>query len=65
MYGLSKKKLDEKVKVTCYGKTEFITRREGLKFYREGMECSEGSEHRRYEKIFFALLDGKMEASDL
>lgn len=62
--GMSKNKLDEMVDILCYNQWEHMTRREGLKKYREGMQCSEGSEHERYEKIFFDLLEGKMIASD-
>lgn len=62
--GLSVSKLDEQVKVTCYRETETMTRRKALEFYYEGMKCSEGSEHDRYETIFFQLMEGRMEASD-
>ena len=62
--GLTKNKLDEIVEICCYNKWEKMTRREGLKKYREGMLCSEGSEHERYEKIFFELIEGKMFATD-
>jgi hypothetical protein len=62
--GLSVSKLDEQVKVTCYRETETMTRRKALEFYYEGMLCSEGSEHDRYETIFFQLMEGRMEVSD-
>lgn len=64
MNGLTLSKMNEKVKVTCYRKTEIMTRREAMQFYYEGMQCSEGSEHERYETIFFQLLEGHMECSD-
>lgn len=56
--------LNERVNICCYNRWETMTRREGLEKYREGMLCSEGSEHERYEKIFFDLLEGKMIATD-
>jgi len=70
MYVPDKKKkeksnMDDIVTVTCYGKTEKMTRREALSEYLEGMRCCEGSEAERYETIYFQLLDGAMEASDM
>ena len=65
MNGLALNKLNEKVAVTCYGKTEQMTRREALEKYYECMKGSEGSEHERYETIFFQLLEGYTECSDL
>lgn len=64
MNGLAVNKLNERVKVTCYRETKTMTRREGLQFYYEGMKCSEGCEHDRYETIFFQLMEGYMEVSD-
>lgn len=61
---LALNKLDEQVTITCYNKTEKMTRREGLKKYRECMMYSEGSEHERYEQIFFMLLEGYTECYD-
>lgn len=57
-------KLDDKVEIICYNKKERMTRRAGLVKYRECMLGSEGSEHERYERIFFDLLEGKMVAAD-
>lgn len=64
MSGLALNKLNEQVTVTCYNQTEKKTRREALEKYYEGMKCSDGSEHERYETIFFQLLEGYMECSD-
>lgn len=64
MNGLQANKLNEKVKVTCYRETETMTRRKALEFYYDGMKNSEGSEHERYETIFFQLLEGYKEVSD-
>lgn len=64
MTDLSVSKLAEKVEVTCYRKTKTMTRREAIAFYYEGMKNSEGSEHERYETIFFQLMEGRMTASD-
>lgn len=64
MNGLALSKLNEQVNVTCYGRTETKTRREALEEFYEGMQCSEGSEHERYETIFFQLLEGYVDCSD-
>ena len=64
MSTLALNRLDEKVSVTCYNMTETLTRRAALEKYRDCMRNSEGSEHERYETIFFQLLEGAMEASD-
>ncbi len=64
MNGLALNKLNEEVTTTCYGITEKKTRRAALEEYYEGMKCSEGAEHERYETIFFQLLEGYTECSD-
>ena len=64
MTDLSVSKLNEQVEVTCYRKTEKMTRREAITKFYEGMKCSDGSEHERYETIFFQLMEGRMTASD-
>lgn len=61
---LSKRKLDEKVTVTCYNQTETMTRRKALEEYYEAMIWTEGAEHERYETIFFQLMAGKKACSD-
>ena len=61
---LSQHKLNEEVEVTCYRKKEKKTRKEALQEFYRGMMCSEGSEHERYETIFFQLLAGYTECSD-
>ncbi len=58
-------KMTDIVKITCYGKTEEMTRKEGLKKYREAMRYSEGSERDRYCNIVWDLEDGYMECNDL
>lgn len=52
------------VEITCYGKTEMMERNEAIRFYREGADCSEGSERERYVNILFGLMDGLSEVSD-
>lgn len=52
------------VVVTCYGQSEVLPRKKAMEKYLEGMRCSEGSEHERYESIYFQLLDGAKEATD-
>lgn len=61
---LLKCNMDDIVTVTCYRRTKRMKRKKALEFYYEGMRCSEGSEHDRYETIFFQLAEGAMEASD-
>ena len=64
MANLSEHKLNEKVTITCYREKSTMRRRDALDLYLEGMRCSEGSEHERYETIFFQLMAGRMECSD-
>lgn len=61
---LSNSKMSEVVTITCYNKTRKLTRRSALKYFMQGMQCSDGSEHDRYETIFFQLLEGNMVCSD-
>lgn len=58
------RKLTDMVTVTCYGQTKKMTRQNALEFYMDCMRGSEGSEHERYETIFFQLMDGKKVCSD-
>ena len=53
------------VAVTCYGQSEVMPRSEALKKYFEGMLCSEGAEHERYESIYFQLQAGATRVSDM
>ena len=56
--------LDDVVTV-CYGeRKEWDTRDEALRFFKEGMVCSEGSERERYTNIVLALEAGEKEAFD-
>lgn len=64
MNGLALNRMNDVVSITCYNETEKMTRREAMEFYYEGMRNSEGSEHERYETIFFQLLEGYTECSD-
>ena len=66
MARLTKKQMAEQVRVTCYRKTETMTRREALKFYQEGMMCCDpgSSECRRYTTIVCRLMSGATEVSD-
>lgn len=52
------------VTVVCYGEERTMERKDALRFYLQGMMCSEGSEHERYETIFFQLSAGRSYASD-
>lgn len=51
---------NNKVKITCYGKEETMNRIDAMKFYKECMMCSEGSEHERYESIYWQLKQGAL-----
>lgn len=53
------------VLVTCYNRTESMTRNNALKKFLDCMRNSEGAEHERYETIYFQLVDGKTEVSDM
>ena len=54
----------DKVKITCYGKTEIMDRNEAMKLYREGIACCDGSEKERYATILCGLMIGRREVSD-
>ncbi len=56
--------IDKKVKITCYGKTEEMTRTEAIEKYLEAVQGSEGAERDRYLQIYWQLQEGKMEVSD-
>ena len=56
--------LTDMVSVTCYGRKQTYTRKDALQEFAEGMACSEGSEHERYETIFFQLLNGEKNCTD-
>ena len=66
MARLTKKQMEEQVTVTCYRKTETMTRGEALAFYQEGMMgCDPGSsECERYTTIFCRLMDGLTVVTD-
>lgn len=57
-------KLTDIVTTICYGNITKRTRIDALEFYMDCMRNSEGSEHERYETIFFQLMDGKKVCSD-
>lgn len=50
--------------VTCYRKTETMTREQAIDKYYEGMMCCEGSERDRYTNIYCQLMDGYRRVSD-
>ena len=64
MKRLTSKQLREKVKITCYNKTETMIREEAIEFYREGVMCCDGCEKERYMNILLQLLDGEKVCSD-
>ena len=66
MARLTKKQMAEQVRVTCYRKTETMTRGEALAYYQEGMMCCDpgSSECQRYTTIVCRLMDGLTEVSD-
>lgn len=54
----------DKVKVTCYGKTEELTRSDAIAKYGEAILWSDGSERERYANIVGGLLAGLNEVCD-
>ena len=56
--------MNDNVKITCYGKTETMNRRDAIAYYREGVTMCEGSEAERYAKILSQLLAGAKVCSD-
>lgn len=50
--------------MTCYGKTETMTREEAIDEYYEGMMCCDGSEAERYQTIYCQLMEGLTDVSD-
>ena len=54
----------DKVKITCYGKTDVMERKDAMNYYRDCIDNSEGSERERYMNIFLGLLDGLTEVND-
>ena len=52
------------VNVTCYGRTETLTRNEALTKYVEAMLWSDGSEKERYANIVGELYAGYTDVSD-
>lgn len=47
---------EEAVQTICYGNVDtWACKEEAMMFFREAMDNSEGSEHRRYEQIYFDL----------
>lgn len=64
MKRLTKKQLNEKVKVTCYRRTEVMTRKKAIDEFYEGMIFCDGSEAERYTTIYLQLMEGRMECSD-
>lgn len=64
MKQFTKKQLKEQVRVTCYGKTETMTREEAIDEYYEGMMCCDGSEAERYQTIYCQLMEGLTDVSD-
>lgn len=64
MKALTKKQLNEKVKITCYRQTETMVRKKAIDEYYEGMVCCDGSEAERYTRIYCQLMEGRMECSD-
>ena len=65
MKNLTKKQLNEYVKVTCYNKTKKMKRNKAIEFYEEGVCCSEGSEQERYVNILMQLYEGEKECTDM
>lgn len=54
----------DKVKITCYGKTEEMEREDALSKYLDCMAHSEGAERDRYVNIYLQLIAGEKECND-
>ena len=52
------------VTVTCYGRTETMTRGKAMAKYLEGMMCCGGSEQERYATIYYRLAAGLVNVND-
>ena len=57
-------KTDDIVKITCYDKTEYLSREVAIKKYTQAIAMSEGSEQDRYVNIYLGLVSGLSEVSD-
>lgn len=57
-------KAAQTVTITCYNKVEVLPRKQAINKYIEAMAASEGSEHERYETIYFQLIAGLDKVSD-
>ena len=53
------------VVVTCYNQQEVMERGLAVQKYLDCLLHSEGSEHERYETIYFQLVSGRKECSDM
>jgi len=55
---------DATITITCYNKTEKMSRKKANRKYLNALAASEGSEHERYENIYFQLIGGFKKISD-
>ena len=65
MKKMSKAKMREMVRITCYNQTETMRRDKAIEFYLDCMMNSEGSENERYQTIYFQLMQGDTQCSDM
>ena len=56
--------MKDMVKVTCYGKTETMERKDAISKFSECIMWSDGSEMERYAMILAGLTHGETEVSD-
>ena len=61
---MRRNQMDDKVTITCYGKTRTMTRKDAIQFYMEGMCECDGSERERYTSIYCQLVSGQKVCSD-
>ena len=64
IFDTNKLKDEDIVQVTCYGRTETMTRAEAIAKYHRCMFGSEGAERDRYVEIYGQLLNGDKHATD-
>ena len=57
--------INDKVTITCYGKTKEWNRKDAIKFYAEAVLVCDGSEKARYANILAELALGDAVCTDI
>jgi len=61
---MARARINDKVKVTCYGKTKVWRRQEAMAFFLEGAIACDGAESERYLRIYGRLQAGMRVVTD-